>query len=65
MSNVDHIAEIVVGVVVVVASVFLVTIGNMMAPERPLLVADMAALVEIFRHRLIFQLNNNHYRWWR
>ena len=63
MPNVDHIAEIVVSVVVVVASVFLVTIGNMMAPERPLLVADMAALVEIFCCMLLFQLDSDCYCW--
>ena len=37
-TNVDHIAEVAVGVVVVVALLFLLAIGKALAPERPILV---------------------------
>ena len=64
MSNVDHIADIAVGVVVVVALLFLSTIGVTLAPKRPLLIAHVAALVKILRHRLVFQLDGGRHGWW-
>jgi len=39
MPNVDHVAEIAVGVVIVVALLFLATVGDTLAPEHPLLIA--------------------------
>ena len=63
-TNVNHIAEIAVGVVVVLALLFLMTIGDTLVPKRPLSIMRAATLVKILRHRLIFQLGGNrHGRW--
>jgi hypothetical protein len=39
-------------------------VSDTLAPERPLLIADAAALVEVFRHRLVFQLDGDYHSWW-
>ena len=62
--NVNHIAEVTFGVVVVVTLLFLATVGNTLASQSSLLVADTAALIEIFHHRLVFQLDGDRHRWW-
>ena len=36
--NVDHVAKVAVGVVIVVALLFLLAVGEALVPERPLLV---------------------------
>ena len=62
--NVDYIAEVGIGVIIVLTLLFLATIGYTLALQGLLLVANAAALIEVFHHRLIFQLDGNHYRWW-
>jgi hypothetical protein len=37
-TNVDYIAKVAVGVVIVVALLFLLTVGEALAPERPFLI---------------------------
>ena len=44
MHNINHVAEIAVGVVVVVALLFLVTVGDTLASECPLLIADAVGI---------------------
>ena len=61
--NVDHTAEVVVGVVVVVALLFLLAIGEALAPERPFLVKHVTTLVEIFYWMLLFQLDSDCHYW--
>ena len=34
-TNVDHVAEIAIGVVIVVAVLFMLTVGEVLTPERP------------------------------
>ena len=63
MTNVDYITEVAVGVVVVVALLFLLAVGEALAPERPLLVKQATTLVEIFCCMLLFQLDSNCYCW--
>jgi len=53
--NVDHVAKIAVGLVVVVSLLFLTMIGDMLVPKRSLLIAHVTALVKVLRHRLVFQ----------
>ena len=64
MPNVDDIVEIAVVVVVVVALLFLAMIDYTLASQSSLLVANSAALVQIFHHRLVFQLDDNRHSWW-
>ena len=54
MTNVDHVAKIAVGVVVVVTLLFLLEIGDALAPERPFLVKQAMTLVEIICWMLLF-----------
>ena len=62
-TNVDHIAEVAVGVVVVVVLQFLLAVGEALAPERPLLIKQATTLVEILCCVLLFQLDSNYYCW--
>ena len=48
MTNVDHIAEVAVGVVVVVALLFLLAGGEALTLVRSLLVKQATTLVKIF-----------------
>ena len=63
MINVDHIGKVAVGVVVVVALLFLLAIGEALVPERPFLVKQATTLVEIFCWMLLFQLDSDCHRW--
>ena len=54
MTNVDHIAKVTIGVVVVVALLFLLTVGEALAPERPFLIKQVTTLVEVFCCVLLF-----------
>ena len=62
-TNVDHIAKVAVGVVVVVALLFLLAVGKALVPERPLLIKQATTLVEILCYVLLFQLDSNCYCW--
>ena len=53
--NVDHVVEVTVGVVIVIALLFLSMIGDTLAPKCPFLIEHKAALLEILRHRLVFR----------
>ena len=53
-TNVDYIAKVAVGVVVVVALLFLLAVGEALAPKRPFLVKQAMTLVEIFCCMLLF-----------
>ena len=64
MPNVNQVAEIAVGVVIVVALLLLLMIGNTLVPELPFLIEHMSALVEILHHRLIYQLDDHCHVWW-
>ena len=44
MTNIDHTAKVAVGVVVVVALLFLLAVGEALAPKRPFLVKQAATL---------------------
>ena len=48
MTNVDHVAEVAVGVVVVVTLLFLLAVGEALAPKCPFLIKQATTLVEIF-----------------
>jgi hypothetical protein len=63
VTNIDHVADVAVGVVVVVTLLFLLTIGEAPAPERPLLVKQATTLVKISCWVLFFQLHSNCYCW--
>jgi len=63
MTNADHIAEVTVGEVVVVALLFLLAVGETLAPERPLLVKYATTLVKIFCWLLLFQLHSDGHCW--
>ena len=63
MTNIDHVAKVVVGVAVVVTLLFLLAIGEALALERPLLVKQATTLVEIFCCVLLLQLDSNSYCW--
>ena len=54
MTNVDHVAKIAVGVVVVVTLLFLLEIGDALAPERPFLIKQATTLVKVFCCWLLF-----------
>ena len=54
MTNVDHIAKVAIGVVVVVTLLFLLAVGEALAPECPFLVKQAMMLVEIFCCMLLF-----------
>ena len=58
-TNVDHIAKVTVGVVVVVALLFLLAVIEALEPERPLLVKEETMLVEILCWVLLFQLHSD------
>ena len=62
--DVDDIAEIFIGVVVVVSLLFLKAFGYTLVSQGSLLVANLAALVEIFHHKLVFQLDGDRHSWW-
>ena len=62
MTNVDHVAEVAVGVVIVVALLFQLAIGEALAPERPFLVKQATTLIEIYCWMLLFQLNSDGHR---
>ena len=47
-TNIDYIAEVAVGVVIVVALLFLLVVGEALAPKHPFLVKQATTLVEIF-----------------
>ena len=53
-TNVDHIAEVAVGVVVVVALLLLLAVSEALAPERPPLVMQAMTLLKIFCWFLLF-----------
>ena len=63
VTNVDHIAKVAVRVVVVVALLFLLVVGKALAPERPFLVKQATALVEILWWMMFFQLDSDSHRW--
>ena len=54
MTNVDYIAKVAVGVVVVVALLFLLGISEALAPECPFLIKQVTTLVEVFCCVLLF-----------
>ena len=54
MTNINHVVEVAVGVVVVVALLFLLAVGEALASECPLLVKQATMLVEIFCWMLLF-----------
>jgi hypothetical protein len=62
-TNVDHIAKVAVGVVVVVALLFLLVVGEALAPKRPFLVKQAMTLIEVFCCVLLFQLDSDCYCW--
>ena len=47
-TNIDYVAEVAIGVVVVVALLLLLAVGEVLTPERPLLVKQAMTLVKIF-----------------
>ena len=61
--NVDDTTEIVVGVVVVDALLFLKAVSKALTPERPLLVELVMTFVEIFCWMLLVQLDGDGHRW--
>ena len=61
MTNVDHTAKVTVGVVVVVALLFLLAVGEAQVPKLPFLVKQVLTLMEIFCCVLLFQLDSNCY----
>ena len=61
--NIDHTAEIAVGVVVVVALLFLKAVSKTLTPECPLLVELAMTFVEIFYWMLLVQLDGDGHRW--
>ena len=63
MTNVDHVAEVAIGVVVVVALLFLLAVGEALAPECPFLVKQAMTLVKIFCWVLLFQLHSDCHYW--
>ena len=63
VTNVDHVAKVAVGVVVVVALLFLLVVGEALAPKHPFLVKQATTLVEVFCCVLHFQLNSDCYCW--
>jgi hypothetical protein len=58
MTNVDHVAKVAVGVVVVVALLFLLAVSDTLASERPFLVKQATTFIEVLRCRLLFQLDS-------
>ena len=62
-TNVDHIAKIMVGVVIVVTLLLLLVVGEALTPERPFLVKQATALVEILWWMMFFQLDSDSHRW--
>ena len=62
--DVDDDAEIVVGVVLRVATAFLVTFRYALAPQGSLLIVNPVTLIEVFLHLLIFQFDGNSHSWW-
>ena len=60
MTNIDHVAEVAVGVVVVV---ILLAVGEALAPKRPFLVKQAATLIEVFFWMLLFQLYTDCHCW--
>ena len=58
MTDVDHVAKITVGVVIVVAVLFLLAVGDALALERPFLVKKETTFIEVLRCRLLFQLDS-------
>ena len=65
MTNVDYVAEVAIGVVVAVALLFLLAIGETLTLECPLLVKQATTLVKIFCWVLLFQLHSDCHCWWR
>ena len=63
MTKVDHVAEVVVGVVVVVALLILLTVGEALMPKSSLMVKQATMLVKIFRWVLLFQLHSDRHCW--
>ena len=61
--NVDHTAEVAIGVVVVIALLFLLAVGEALASECPLLVKQATAFIKIFCWVLLFQLHSDCYCW--
>jgi hypothetical protein len=55
--------DVAIGVVVVVALLFLLAVGEALAPERPLLVKQTTTLIKIFCWVLLFQLHSDCYCW--
>ena len=55
--------ELAVGVVIVVALLFLLSVGEVLAPERLFLVKQATMLVDVFCCVLLFQLDSNCYCW--
>ena len=55
--------EVAVGVVVVVALLFLLAVGKALTPKSPLLVKQATTLVKIFCWKLLFQLDSDHHCW--
>ena len=61
--KVDHTAEVAVGVVVVVALLFLKAVSKALTPERPLLVELAMTFVEVFCRILLVQLDGDGHYW--
>ena len=61
--NVNHTAEVTVGVVVVVALLFVKAVSKELMPERPLLVELAMMFVEIFCWILLIQLDGDSLHW--
>ena len=62
-TNVDYVAEVTVAVVVVVALLFLLAVGEVLTPKSPLLVKQATTLVKIFCWVLLFQLHSDLHCW--
>jgi len=65
MTNVDHVVEVAVGVVVIVTMLFLLAVGETLTPKSPLLVKQVTTLVKIFCWVLLFQLHSDLHCWMR
>ena len=62
-TNIDHAAQITVGVVERIARMVLMVGGSTLAAQGSLLVENPAALIEIHFLLPIFQLDDNHHAW--
>jgi len=55
--------KVTIGVVVVVTLLFLLVVGEVLAPECPFLVKQATTLIEMFCWMLLVQLDGDGHRW--